>query len=286
MHRNIEVAIACVALACCTSTAAKGKAQKGPFYAGATVEIVPIDAALQPSGATATVKTTDDEGSFVVPSSVTSRLVEVTAVGFYWDELHSIDADATVKLSALVDLATERNFRVNVLTTMETNRIRVLVVSGLSFSDARLQAETELRDALSLEDGAEGTFDTYDLTTDTQGGQALLQASLLMLAMSDQFRKENVHGAPVTDALSTIAANFADGTIDGTVAAMVDDARAFLGLPRPTGSGEFSFAAVTNAKKGVPYTSNEITAYFPTEVQADGCDANFSPLLSMGQLRR
>jgi hypothetical protein len=205
-----------------TYTAKSGVAQKGPLIKGATVTAQELDAMLSPTGSQFSYQITSNLGTFSPTSTFNSQYIGLLATGYYFDEIANTVSSGTVTLNGYSDLAVESVLNVNLLTTLEYQRIQTLVTkSNMSFMAARTQAENEVLAALNIPTGNYGSFDTLDLSGTSDGDHILEAISCL-------FVYGNSAGS-----LSQLIANFqsdigANGVIKNpvTAAALVTAAKA------------------------------------------------------------
>ena len=162
---------------------ASGSVQKGPFTQGTSITIQALDASLNPTGKQYQTKTTDDAGSFEIGSQIESRYVEIIAQGYYYNEIEGRVSASTITLRSLSDLTEAGKTNVNLLTTLELDRVRALVKSGKSVSEARTQAENEIFAVFNIPATASSVanFDKMDIT-----GGAVSDAILLAISASLQ----------------------------------------------------------------------------------------------------
>ena len=170
-----------------------GLAQKGPLRRGSVVTINELSATtLAPNGKSYTFETRDDFGTFVPTSSFGSPLLEVTAQGYFYNELTAETQD-WLALRGLSNLAVgaDRAVNVNVLTHITKDRIRALVngTPRLSFAAARAQAQRELLAAFYIRNSADllsgrtlvpSSFSELDLAQSRQVDQILAVVSSLI----------------------------------------------------------------------------------------------------------
>jgi hypothetical protein len=200
-----------------TYTAASGLAQKGPLIKGSTVTAQELDSSLSPTGKQYSYQTTSNFGMFSPTNTFGSQYIGVSATGYYFDEVQNAVSGGTITLYGYSNLATDTVLNVNLLTTLEYQRIQILIAkSNMSFAAARTQAESEVLAALNIPPGSYGAFDTLDLSGSTDGDH-------ILAAISSIFVYGNSAGA-----LSQLIANFqsdigANGVITNpkTTAALV-----------------------------------------------------------------
>ena len=165
-----------------TYTATAGVAQKGPLAAGSTVTARELGLNLSATGNLYTWTTTD-AGAFVPDARFASPLLSVTANGSYTDEVTGAASDGPVTLQSYANLNTETVLNANVLTTLAYTRINTLVnTNGMSFADARAQAEREVLAVFGIVLGTSpGTFGTLDASAATDGGHLLAALSSVIV---------------------------------------------------------------------------------------------------------
>ena len=160
-----------------------GNVQKGPFTQGTTITIQLLDDALSPIGKTYSTKTSDDAGSFSIDSKIGNRFVEIMAVGYYFNEIEGKVSSSTLTLRSLSDLEEEGKTNVNLLTTLEIDRVRALVKGGKTVAEARKQAEQEIFAVFNIPNTVGKTgFDKMDITKGTDADAILLAISASLQA--------------------------------------------------------------------------------------------------------
>ena len=185
-----------------TTYSVNGNVQKGPFTQGTSITIQALDESLNPTGKNYQTKTTDDAGTFKINNQIESRYVEIIATGYYFNEISGRVSNSTITLRSLSDLTEAGKTNVNLLTTLESDRIRNLVVSGgLTLQEAREQAEKELFDVFHIPNSvsASAGFDKMDIT---QGGEP----NAILLAISATLQGERSEGE-LSELISKIASD-------------------------------------------------------------------------------
>lgn len=189
-----------------------GNVQKGPFTQGTSITIQALDNALNPTGKNYQTKTTDDAGTFGINNQIDSRYVEIIATGYYFNEISGRVSNSTITLRALSDLTESGKTNVNLLTTLEIDRIRHLVVSEeMSVSQAREMAEKELFDVFHIPEiiSVSESFDKMDIT---RGGDS----NAILLAISATLQGKRSEGE-LSELVAKIAAELRTaGKIDNT----------------------------------------------------------------------
>lgn len=160
----------------------EGSVQKGPFTQGTSITIQTLDDSLNPTGKQYQTKTTDDAGTFSVGSEIESRYVEIIATGYYYNEIEGKVSSSTLTLRSLSDLTETGKTNVNLLTTLESDRIRNLAKEGKSLSEARTQAEKEILEVFHVPSGSVACFDKMDITGANTSDAILLAISASLQA--------------------------------------------------------------------------------------------------------
>ncbi|HIR95513.1 MAG TPA: leucine-rich repeat protein [Candidatus Coprenecus stercorigallinarum] len=156
-----------------------GNVQKGPFAQGTAITIQALDESLNPTGQNYSTTTYDDFGAFSIGSQIESRYVEIVANGYYYNEVAGSLSKSQITLRSISDLSEDGNTNINLLTTLESDRIRWLVTNeDMEVADARRQAEQEIYDVfhIPLEVGDSG-FDKADISKAGDGNAVLLAIS-------------------------------------------------------------------------------------------------------------
>ncbi len=162
-----------------TYKATAGVAQKGPLAVGSTVTARELGLNLSATGNLYTYTTTSATGAFMPDSTFASALLSMTATGPYADEVTGAASDGPVTLQSYANLGSETVLDVNVLTTLAYARTNTLLnTNGMSFADARAQAEREVLGAFGIVLGTSpGAFGSLDESADTDGGHLLAALS-------------------------------------------------------------------------------------------------------------
>lgn len=122
-----------------------GFVQKGPFINGSSVTVYDLQSDLSASGKSFNAQITDNKGTFVLTNiSLSSNYVGLRADGFYFNEVSGEQSAAQITLNALADISGKSGINVNVLTHLEKPRVEYLMQNGMSFADAKIQAQKEI----------------------------------------------------------------------------------------------------------------------------------------------
>lgn len=159
-----------------------GKVEKGPFVSGSTITIQPMDGNLQVLGSLYSATIQDDLGNFSFGSKLfEAPFAELTANGYFFNEVDGELSSGTLNLRALVDLSDETTVNVNLLTHLKYQRIQKLIAEGLKFGEANKQAQKELFTAFGLQKYAEKDASTFSIAEGTDESAALIAISSLLL---------------------------------------------------------------------------------------------------------
>jgi len=156
-----------------------GQIQKGPFVSGSTIKIQELDSSLSPTGLTYETTTNDDFGSFSISSKLTSSLVEVIATGYYFNEVSGTLSDGPLTLRAITNLANSSIVNVNILTTLQINRLKKLVSNGSTLDEAIIQSEGDVLSVFNINE-ASSTFTAMDISKEGNQNAILLAISSIM----------------------------------------------------------------------------------------------------------
>lgn len=159
-----------------------GKVEKGPFVSGSTITIQPMDGNLQVLGSLYSATIQDDLGNFSFGSKLfEAPYAELTANGYFFNEVDGELSSGTLNLRALVDLSDETTVNVNLLTHLKYQRIQKLIAEGMRFREANKHAQKELFTAFGLQKYAEKDASTFSIAGGTDESAALIAISSLLL---------------------------------------------------------------------------------------------------------
>lgn len=159
-----------------------GKVEKGPFVSGSTITIQPLNEKMEVLGEYYNTTIQDNIGNFNLGSKqFQAPYAELTANGYFFNEITGDLSTGTLNLRALVDLSDETTVNVNILTHLKYQRIKSLVASGKSFKEANGQAQKELFTAFGLQKYAETDASRFSITAGTDESAVLIAISSLLL---------------------------------------------------------------------------------------------------------
>lgn len=275
----------------------EGFVQKGPFVQGSEITIAEIDSGLVPIGTSYTTSTIDDFGSFEISKEMSTNYVEVTASGYYFNEVEGKLSTSELSFRVVSDLTEEKPVNINILTTIERERIKVLIGEGKTFEEARSQAETEILAVFNIKGFETDNFQEMDISKEGD-------SNAMLLAISAVLQHGNTE-AELSELISKITQDIKDdGILDGktqkdaikengmaldlaAVRTNLEQRYSDLGLVLTIPEFEdfidsdgdglinrydftIEFETVENADLDKEYDSNEITVILPPDIaQAD-----------------
>jgi hypothetical protein len=190
--------------------AASGYVQKGPFIQGTVITVWELDSNLVQTGRSFTGTIDDNTGSFNIKGVLSYKIVEITAVGYYFNEVTGSLSTAPLTLQAIADLTDSSSVNVNMMTHLEKKRVEYLLNSEMTFAEAKTQAQTEiLKNVFNIENVSLGKSETLNISESGDGNAVLLAISTLL-------QHGNTEGE-LTELLSNIINDIrTDGTVDTT----------------------------------------------------------------------
>lgn len=165
-----------------------GTAQKGPLIFGSTVLVSALNPDLSSTGAVYLTTTSDSLGSFTVAGGVATNLVDILADGFYYDEVQGQLSSAPIKLRGFANLSVTANPTINMLTTIQTPRLKTLMGPGynLTFQAAYTQSQNELLASFNINSTALGlgALSSFNINGTSDASSVMLAVSTLLVQMA------------------------------------------------------------------------------------------------------
>ena len=159
-----------------------GKVEKGPFVSGSEITIQPMSGQMQALGTMYTSTIQDHLGNFSFGSKLfESPYAELTANGYFFNEVTGQLSAGTLYLRAIVDLSKSATVNVNILTHIKYQRVLNLIAQGKTYAEANAQAQEELFKAFGLEKYASKDASQYSIIEGTDESAALVAISSLVL---------------------------------------------------------------------------------------------------------
>jgi hypothetical protein len=179
------IAISLTAVSCKKdpkSFAFNGKAQKGPYVAGANITVNELNNNFEQTGKSFSSSTSADDGSFTLNSvELETNYALVTANGFYFDEVAGGVSTGTLNLQALTDLSNKSTVNINALTHVIRTRVEKHLEDGKDFATANSLAKDELLSFFFNIQGIQKDFDQLDITQGNDDNAILLAFSVMMM---------------------------------------------------------------------------------------------------------
>jgi|GEM_PF-421075 len=185
-----------------------GYVQKGPFINGTSIIITELDDSLAATGKTFTTQITDNKGTFFIKTSQLDHTnLQMMASGFYFDEVKGEKSAAQLTLFALADVSEDTNINVNVLSHLEKDRVNYLISRGVSFLEAKQQAQREILAVFGIDREVMTSSELLDISQDGEDNAILLAISSIL--------QGNQTVAELSELLANITTDLrADGTLD------------------------------------------------------------------------
>ena len=193
-----------------------GKAQKGPFVTGTTITVNELNESLGQTGKAFTTSITSDDGSFSFSNiEMESNLALLSGNGFYFNEVLGQLSSAQITLQAIADLTNDETVNINVLTHLTKARIETLVRKGMSFSDAKRQAEGEFQDFLGVTNHFNQGFEQMSIASQGDFNAMLLAFSIILQRSSNNIAVVPTLPAELTWLMTSLSTDFAaDGAVN------------------------------------------------------------------------
>jgi 6-phosphogluconolactonase (cycloisomerase 2 family) len=196
-----------------------GRVQKGPFTVGSAVNISEQSPSLAPTGKVYDVQISDVLGDFAVPSGVDTPQVEIIAQGFYFDELTAQLSASQITLRAIADLSMSSSPTVNILTTLQEQRLKALISQGSTFAAAATQSEKEVLALFGIDStkvNALPPLASMRIDSGADADSVLLAASAILSQMATDAATANgtTQAAELSNLVNTLAGQLAaSGTV-------------------------------------------------------------------------
>lgn len=155
-----------------------GCAQKGPLNRGSKVTVFVYDDELRPTGNAYPTDISDDLGSFALEVKKDGPYMELSAEGYYFNEVSGEISEAPVYLKAF-GRSESSELNVNLFTTLITPRIKKLITSGKTYEESVKTAQEEFLSTLGVNVEAVD-FSDMDITGDSASDAVMLAYSCMI----------------------------------------------------------------------------------------------------------
>lgn len=188
-----------------------GIVQKGPFISGSSVIAYDLQPNLTPSGKSFNVMITDNRGTFHLDNIfLSSNYLGLRADGFYYNEISGKQSVAQITLYALSDVSGKSTININLLTHLEKARVEYLMKNGLSFSDSKSQAQSEILKIFGFHNTSLKSSEELNITQSGEDNGILLAITSIL--------QGNHHEGELTELLSNISEDIkVDGILDNEI---------------------------------------------------------------------
>lgn len=250
-----------------------GFVQKGPYLNGTAITIAELDQNLTATGKNFTTQIIDNTGTFEINDiTLESEFVELRADGFYFNEVEGSNSTAQLTMFALADISNANSINVNILSHLESNRVKKLITDGLSFSQAKDQAQTEVLSIFSFQPSSINNSEELDISKSGEGNAILMAISVILQA--------NRSVGDLTELLANISTDITgDGILDdmGIKAELINEIQLVdLAEVRQNLENRYAGLGISAAIGDFEsLTENYIAGGVPFEVQADVREACF-----------
>ncbi len=162
-----------------------GFSQKGPFLKGSKVFLYELSdgRTLKQTNGNFTSYITRDDGRYRFSArDLASQYAMIEVDGNYRNEVTGKPSNAAIRLRALTDMRKRSNANVNLLTTLEFDRVYYLVTrEHKTVKQAKAQAQKEIFDAFYIDTAiVAGSSEDLDVFGEGDGNAALLAISILL----------------------------------------------------------------------------------------------------------
>lgn len=158
-----------------------GTVQKGPFINGTSITLYELNKNMAQTGRNFNSQIIDNLGVFEITGvELSSPNAELKADGFYYNEVLGETSSAQLTLYALTDLSDRENVNINILTHLEKRRVEYLISSGLSFNEAKDQAQQEILKIFEVTKEDIGVSETLDISREGEDNAILLAISIIL----------------------------------------------------------------------------------------------------------
>ncbi|MFR9533072.1 MAG: InlB B-repeat-containing protein [Rikenellaceae bacterium] len=183
-----------------------GVTQKGPFITGTQVTISELDTNLSSTGMSYQTQLTDDLGNFAIEFNTSGSYGEYIASGYYFDETSGALSSAQLTLRAVAEI--DNNVNINILTTLQIDRVKTLVSSdGLTVEAAIEQSQQEVLAVFGVSDSSVNSFDSMDISESGASNSILLAISATL--------QQGRSVAEMSELISRLSLDIADnGVVD------------------------------------------------------------------------
>jgi uncharacterized protein (TIGR02145 family) len=183
-----------------------GFVQKGPFINGTSISMYELNSSMEQTGRAFNTQIHNNQGSFEVNNvELSSPYVELSANGYYYNEINGQVTQSTINLLALSDISDKSTINVNILTHLEKRRVEYLIAQGNSFSEAKKIAQAEVLAIFGIEKSNIASSESLDISIENEDNAILIAISVIL--------QGNRTPGQLTELLANITTNIRDSGI-------------------------------------------------------------------------
>jgi hypothetical protein len=158
-----------------------GLVQKGPYINGTQIVMYVLDDKLAQTGKVFNTQITDNKGSFELNNvELSSKYVELSANGYYFNESSNAITTSQLQLYALTDVTDASTINVNILTHLEKRRVEYLIKAGKTFNEAKTTAQKEILAIFGFTKDNMKPSESLDISASGDDNAILLAISLIL----------------------------------------------------------------------------------------------------------
>lgn len=159
----------------------KGFVQKGPFSVGSTISVQELLPSLSPTGRVFESQVEDNRGTFQLSNIfLVSSFIALRADGFYFNEITGAQSASQITLNCISDISNKSIINVNLISHIEKPRIEYLISQGVSFVNAKKQAEQEVLKIFHITKTNIPESELLDITHNGDDNAILLAVSVML----------------------------------------------------------------------------------------------------------
>ena len=158
-----------------------GFVQKGPFISGTNITLSELDSTMNQTGKSFNSEIVNNNGNFSLNNIVLeSPFANITAQGFYYNEVLDIESTSQITLKAICDLTDKTTVNINILSHLEKARTEYLFQNGMSFDKAKKQAQQEVLKIFCMDTTNIGDSEDLNIAETGEANAKLLAASAIL----------------------------------------------------------------------------------------------------------
>jgi uncharacterized protein (TIGR02145 family) len=158
-----------------------GFVQKGPFINGTSISMYELNSSMEQTGRAFNTQIHNNQGSFEVNNvELSSPYIELSANGYYYNEISGQVTQSTINLLALSDISDKSTINVNILTHLEKRRVEYLIAQGNSFPEAKKIAQAEVLAIFGIEKSDIASSESLDISIENEDNAILIAISVIL----------------------------------------------------------------------------------------------------------